>query len=254
MERVRQLTRFITCEPILPLDIAASVLLHRKRTINADCERLSEKFEKPEIIGAENIPTCPKPVIIAANHPNQYDLAAGGVNITKAYAHKREELGLPGYIRWMIAENLISRNVSSVIDQRVIYPVINDLIKRLHRTYDFIPVPINYLNGKNQIRERATTILAAKKHLETSQYSTIGIFPEGDFQKDNQLLDFYGGIGTLCRATGTEVLVLPTAIYRDHKDKLIISFGQALNIEPKSNGEEITQRVRTAVESAKQVQ
>lgn len=252
MER-NQIAHFLVNEPSLPLEITVSVLAGNKRTITADCKRLAAKFEKPEVLGVENIPTCTKPIIIAANHPNQYDLAAGGVNITKAYAHKREEQGLPGYIKWMIAENLVSRNVSSVIDQRVIYPVINDVIKRLHRTYDFIPVPINYLNGKNQIRERATAILSAKKHLETSQYSTIGIFPEGDFQKDNQLLDFYGGIGALCRATRTEVLVLPTAIYRDHKDKLTISFGQALNIDPKSSGEEITQRIRAAVESAKNI-
>lgn len=251
MERINQLTDFLTKESSLLVDITASILTHRKRTFTEDSKRLAKKFENPIVLGTENIPTCPKPVIIACNHPNRYDLAVGGVNITRAFAKKREAYGLPGNIRWMIAQNFVFRDNSNIVDQRIIYPIINRVLKRVHQTYDFISVPLNYLNLKNQRKERAATLLSARKYLTESPYSTIGIFPEGDFRLNDQLLDFYGGIGVLCRSTRTEVVVLPTAIYRGSKDALTVSFGQALQIDPAYSGKEITQNIKTAIELVK---
>jgi|SRR3989344_8435256 len=250
MERLVKFADFLTKDPSLPIDITAAVLTGRKRTFSSDSERLAIKFEKPVVLGAENIPTDPTPVIIACNHPNLYDLAVGTVNITRIFSRRRREEGLPGKIRWMVAQNLVSKG-SSPVDQKIVFPAINRALKIIHQTYDFIPVPLNYLNPQKRSKERAIVLFAARKHLKTSPYSTIGIFPEGDFEQVEPLRDFYGGVGVLCRFIGTEVTVLPVGIYRSIQNKLAVNFGQILRIDPGNNAEEITHSIKTAVKALK---
>lgn len=250
MERISQLATLLTKEPSLAIDIAASILARGKRTFTADSERLAAKFEKPVVLGSENIPNSPNPTIVACNHPNVYELAAGAVNITSVFAMARKEAGLPGTIRWIAGQNFVSVN-PNVLVQKVVYPTMNKALRVIHQTYDFIPVPINYLDPKKQIRERAIALAKARKNLEEHPYSAIGIFPEAGFESNDQMLDFYGGVGVLCRIVKAEVVVLPTAIYRGTKSELIVSFGQTMRINPENSGDIITAEIKEAINALK---
>lgn len=245
MERIRQAVKFCTNEPSLPIDITASAIAGRKRSFIEDTDRFAQKFEKPIVLGAENIPDENLPIIIACNHPNIYDLGAGGTQITRTYIEKRKEQGLPPGIRWMIGENLVSRDTHNFINQRVVYPTLNIIIKKLHATYDFIPVPLNYLDRSKLNKQRAATLLEARKTLIDKQ-TAIGIFPEGDLEKNAELLNFYEGVGLLCKLARSEVLILPTAIYRD-SGKLTVNFGKSINISPDENRSNITQNIKCAI-------
>lgn len=253
MERIGRITKFLTKEPTLPIEVTGSFLAGNKRGFSSDSERFAAKFERTTILGQENIPVEPIPVIVACNHPNLYDLAAATSNITQAFFQIRRSERLPGKIRWMVAQNLVSKDPNPVA-QKVIFPIINRALKIAHKTYDFIPVPINYLNPEEQKRERARVLISAREYLKNSPYSAIGIFPQGNFEKDNQSPEFYEGIGMLCRSMRTEVTVLPVGIYRNIKSKLVVNFGQVLHFSPGKSAEEITQSVKSAVETAKKGQ
>ncbi|GEM_PF-4390336 len=248
MERVgRNVLQFVTKEPSILVNIAAAVLDGRKRTFSKDCKHLSKKFELPVILGQENIPQDHNPVIIACNHPGVYELVVGVVQITHIFSRSREEHRLPGDISWMAAKNLLSRVPRQVFQSEILYPVVNRVLKSIHNSYDFIPVPINYLDPEKLRRERAIALIAARKYLREAHHRTVGVFPEGNFGRDGKLLEFYGGIGMLCKSAGREVTVLPTGIYRDEKGKLTIEFSEPLKVSPTDSARNSTRRIREAV-------
>lgn len=235
---------------MLPVKIAVSVLAGRKRVFTKDSEHLSSKFERPVVLGLDNIPTGSTPTVIACNHASLYDFAAGTVHLTRLFSQRRFEAGVPGNIRWMAAKNIISRS-SSPVDHKILYPAINKALEKIHQTYDFIPVPINYLDVHKQKPERAGALLVARRYLRAGPYSTIGIFPEGDFERDEQPLSYFSGVGMLCKSMGIAVNVLPTSIYRSAEGKLTLSFGQTLRIDSSYSALEITNGIKEAVDALK---
>lgn len=250
MERIGRITKFLTKEPALPIEVTGSFLAGNKRVFSSDSDRFAAKFERTTVLGQENIPVERIPVIVACNHPNLYDLAAATANISKTFFQIRQSERLPGKIRWMVAQNLVSKDPSPVT-QKVLFPIINRALKSAHQTYDFIPVPINYLNPEEQKRERAHVLISAREYLKDNPYSAIGIFPQGNFEKDNQSPEFYEGIGMLCRSMRSKIAVLPVGIYRNIQDQLFVNFGKVLHIDWESTAEEITHCIKSAVETAK---
>lgn len=227
------------------LGMVKSMILGKPRDLIGDCDWVVQNLEHSEVKEVENIPNNHEPLIIACNHPEVYDQLLGAARVTQVLAQQRSAIDLPGEVRWMVAENLASPNH---FKPTLFHRASSLLIARIHKNYNFIPVPINYNDPTKKRFERAQVLRKTRAHLKDESGSKIlGIFPEGDYEHGDMLLDFHHGIGVLSRMSPTlNISILPTGIYRDNIGQLTIEFGQPILIG-KESSERVTEKVRSAV-------
>lgn len=243
--------RLVKGDPRNAIAIASSILLGQRRDFSKDSERLAKNLESASVIGTENIPIKHTPIIIACNHPDIYDLVAGAIHITQTFSEKRREYNLPGDIHWLVAENIPPREVMKYPIYKAMYGLIDWGLKKLNHTYNFIPVPISVNKNKPNAyaEERRHALFTSRKYLRDEAGSrTIGIFPEGDITINEAQQKFYQGIGILAKSLETsDISVLPTGIYRNDKGQLTVAFGQPILIDQSEKVEDITEKVRAAI-------
>ena len=221
-------------DPLYTLGLIGSIFFGKPRDFLKDSRWFAKNSETSHVLGTENIPST-RPLVIACNHPRAFELLVGQAQITD----------ILGDIHWMVAENFASiDHPKPTRSQRFS----TWLVSRLHKNYDFIPVPINYNDPKTKIVERGMAIRKATALLLDQRGSRmVGIFPEGDFEYDDRLLPFHNGVGELGRILAPHISILPTGVYRDDSGVLTVEFGHPLLVSRSEDAQEITDRVRQEV-------
>ncbi|PIU33331.1 hypothetical protein COY29_05105 [Candidatus Woesebacteria bacterium CG_4_10_14_0_2_um_filter_39_14] len=223
-------------------NIRSSFKKDEKRNFAQDVEKIIERL-KYEIRGLDNIPQSnDSSLIIEMNHPPIRDFLEGAFFISYFS---------PDSIHWFIGENIPRRNlrhkkIIGPIFEKTLFKGIDSILKSIIETYDFIGVPTKDMENANS--KRPAALRKGIKLLQDNQW--VGILPEAEFEKNNQLEPFHDGIGLMIKSVKDKNLrVLPVRVWRNKEKMLHIIIGQSYKPDYHQKVEVLTQQAKEALEN-----
>lgn len=231
--------------------IAYGVLRNRHRDVLTDSRLVTAHFSAV-ILGAENLPREKTPSIFVVNHPGIIDTVLTAAHINTAYANVQSDGACEESVLWLVAKNMEHRrrpeSKREELRQRLDKSVGDAVLNYVHRSYDLLPVPLNYANPEESREEKTRVLFKARDYLKSPTGSrAVGIFPEGTVEDDSNPFEFLQGVGGLIKMMRGEVYVLPTNSFRGKDKKLHIVFQSPMQFKKSDSREDITQRIQTAI-------
>lgn len=223
-------------------DVCSSFKKGEKRNFAQDVEKIVNRLTY-EIRGLDNIPQSNNSsLIIEMNHPSIRDFLEGAFLISYFS---------PKSIHWFISENIPRRNlrhkkIIGPISEKTLFKHIDSILKSIIEAYDFIGVPTKDMENANN--KRPAALRKGIKLLQDNQW--VGILPEAEFEKNNQLEPFNDGIGLMIKKVENKNLkVLPVRVRRDEQKMLHIVIGQSYKPDYHQEVEVLTQQAKETLEN-----
>jgi 1-acyl-sn-glycerol-3-phosphate acyltransferase len=214
-----------------------------KRIFSQDIKKIAENLVDYEIRGLDNLPNPDGlPLIVVMNHPDVKDFLEAAFLVSWFS---------PKEIHWFLGANIPRRDLREKkmvgpILEKTLFKGIDSILKSIIETYDFIGVPT-----KDMEKAMAKRTAALRKGIKLLQKNAwVGILPEAEFEKNNQIEPFHKGIGLMVKKVKKENLrILPIKVWREKMGRLHIVIGQNYKPDYEQKVEKITQKAEEVLKA-----